>query len=267
MVSFRNSQLQAIVVGLVVADALSQGQLPWPSERFSQPALASMGPAAGAIADDRWSQRLSAQFQQGIAADRPPGLTAPGEDLPDAALPSLLTQLPPLLRQLDSPLPPADLATATLQGGLRACLRRDAVTLVRLQQRCHPSAAALAPPLATGMSRAIAAVLAARGDFQLAIGLSLYEAPAIVGLPVLTGILSAGWGDLLSVPSRYRHRLHQPDPGLQAWLSRRWQLTDDTMLAAWATDIWRDWLGLDRRATARLPMAVMPLAASSPPAS
>lgn len=29
MVSFRNSQFQAILVGMVMADAISQGQLPW----------------------------------------------------------------------------------------------------------------------------------------------------------------------------------------------------------------------------------------------
>lgn len=273
MVSFRNSQLQAIVIGLVVADALSQGQLPWPSGRSSQPSSASRGQAAGAIADDRWSQRLSHQFQPG--SDAQPSPATGTSSLPLAplalaaapALPALLAQLPWLLGQLEAPLPTADLATTTLRDGLNACLQRDATALIQLQRRCEVSTAALSPAIAASLSRAIAVVLAAGGDFQLAVGQSLHETPAIVGLPVLTGILSAGWGDLLSLPCGYRQALNQPDPSLQAWLQRRWQITNGAALSAWATDIWRSWLGLDRRATAPLPMAVIPLAGSSLPAS
>lgn len=270
MVSFRQSQLRAILLGLVIADALSQGQLAWPFEGEQSLTKLPQRPSAGAIADDRWCQEIARQCQtepatpQGIPA--PP--TPPDEFVAETAgLTPMLIQLPWILAQLDTPLPLADAVSTAWHTCLSACLQRDERSLRALQHHFDGGTAGLPPVIQDGLSRAIATVLTAEGDFQLAIGQSLYESPAIVGLPVLTGILSAGWGDLPSLPSRYRHWLGQPSAKLQSWLRQRWQMSNGTTLDGWATALWRCWLGMETGARQSLPIAVMPIAADRLPPS
>jgi hypothetical protein len=58
MVSFRNSQFQAILVGMVIADAVSQGQLPWGTRGAAALPLGS----GSAMAQADWCQAIAAAF-------------------------------------------------------------------------------------------------------------------------------------------------------------------------------------------------------------
>lgn len=267
MVSFRNSQFQAILLGMVIADAISHGQLP---QRWSE---ASKAVAPSRLIDDRGCQAIATQLQQLASAQwilssqHPIALTEQTAIDDDAAvLARLLAVLPQLLWQLDrsptvSALPTAadtvgELSVTTaLSACLHDCLRQDISALAALQHRLSNASQTAAHAL----HQALTMVLTARGDFQLAVGQSLYWPTAIEGLPVLAGILSAGWGDLLSVPCRYQLWLQQPSPALQAWLQHRWHICDSTQLCTWATGLWQHWAGMSPVSQPpRLPVVVLP---------
>jgi len=270
MVSFRNSQLQAILTGMVVADALGQGQLPWGLSLTDAAGSRTVPQPVMAVKDDRWCRAIAAQLQV-LTADAPPALSpvplAPATPESNPAQPQtladLLTHLPSLLKQLDTlrspPTVTADAPIAALHASLHACLAQDEPALRALQARLADGADRPWANVAQPLNSAIAGVLAAQGDFQLAVGHSRYWSPAIVGLPALTGILSAGWGDLSSVPSRYRHWLSQPDRTLQRWLQQRWQIASGSQLDLWAVSLWHGWLGREPGAQHSPAAAVLPI--------
>ncbi|NEQ45262.1 MAG: hypothetical protein F6K00_17550 [Leptolyngbya sp. SIOISBB] len=275
MVSFRNSQLQAIVFGLVIADAVSQGQLPGvPVGKLAMPLIPGRWSPA-AIAEDCCSQAIATQFNQLSHSDTMAAHSAlRGDDgreaiaAAPATVADILVDLPRCLEQLDLSLPPpapgADPARAITTGilaafddCLQACLRQDATALRTLQHQLSP--APPAPLSQTGLYQAIECVLAAQGDFQLAVGQSLQSLTTLVGAPILVGMLSASWGDLPSLPSCYRHWLYEPSPELQLWLQRRWQIASGSALNIWAESLWQRWSGRYRLAPGRSQrIAVLP---------
>lgn len=257
MVSFRNSQLRAMVFGLVIADAVTQGQLPWALPGQPTGPLAAEHWSPLAIADDGWSHAIAAQFNQ--LAHAGPMAAMPRAEHHSAAMASdpatvndLLIHLPQCLAQFERFRIPLVAGTAPASLGatqistvfcdcLQACLRQDATALHNLHRQL-PSVPP-APLSHTGLAQAMESVLAAHGDFQLAVGQSLQLSTTTVGVPVLVGMLSASWGDLPSLPSRYRHWLQQPSSELRLWLQQRWQITSEADLNIWAESLWQQWSG------------------------
>ncbi|RZM77171.1 hypothetical protein [Leptolyngbya iicbica] len=264
MVSFRNSQFQAILVGMVMADAISQGQLPW----------GTVGEGAGAAAQ-RWSEGAIAQADwcHAIAATLTRSTPSPISEAgaigaePETVV-DLLADLPRLLSMLDRP--PSrtacgDASQTTLSAlfydCLQASLRQDVVALGALRQQISPDSlgAKPSPPMAA-LRGALELLLTAQGDFQLAVGQGLQSPTAPSGSVLLTAILSAGWGDLPSLPIRHRHWLQQPSPFLQNWLQQRWQIATATQLALWAETLWQRWSGQYGERSVRSPLvAIQPL--------
>ena len=277
MVSFRNSQFQAIIWGLVIADTLSHGQSPWALLGPTVACPSSIDKSVGAITDDRWSHAIATQCtllsetNQSFSPQSWPVLddgTEPTSTVP-ASVPNLLVTLPRLLAQLDQCLVPpvggavtegveASIVTA-FRKVLKVCLRQDKVALRDLQQPLQPAPPETLLPSQTALCQAIEVVLAAQGDFQLVVGQSLQSSATALGVPVLAGVLSASWGDLPSLPTHYRHWLYQPPPDLQVWLQRRWQITTGTELDAWSASLWRHWTGCPLGPVGRsLTVAVVP---------
>ncbi|WP_204139085.1 hypothetical protein [Halomicronema sp. CCY15110] len=250
MVSFRNSQFQAILVGMVIADAVSQGQLPWGTR-----GAAARPPRAGAaiaIVQDDWCHAIAAaltapltsQMSEAAIATEPPTIAALLTDLPQRL--STLDQrpLPAALGDENPPLPQVTIS-AIFDACLQASLQQDAATLYALGQQLSPAPSGAQPQSspAAGLSTALEALLTAQGDFQLAVGQSLQLSTPPPGSVILTAILSASWGDLPSIPMRYRHWLQQPSPPRQGWLQQRWHCSTGNQLALWSETLWQRWSG------------------------
>ena len=107
MVSFRNSQFQAILVGMVIADAVSQGQLPWyPCFQTTTGALEAC--SAGGIANDGWCHAIAAALNPSLSHQVPltvaplPACDQIEEITADlSTVNALLAHLPQLLCHLD----------------------------------------------------------------------------------------------------------------------------------------------------------------------
>jgi len=260
MVSFRNSQFQAILVGMVIADAVGQGQLPWGTRGAAALPLRS----ESAIDQADWCQAIAAALT--APANRMSEVSAIAAEPPTLA--ALLTDLPQLLRTLDQLSPPitaGNAPQATISAIFHACLqaslRQDAATLYALGQQLvtAPSGTQQSSP-AIALRAALEALLTAQGDFQLAVGQSLQASTPAPGNVILTAILSAAWGDLSSLPLRYRHWLQHPSPPLASWLQRRWQLSTGSQLATWSEILWQRWSGQYSGHPERSPLgAIQPL--------
>ena len=271
MVSFRNSQFQAILVGMVMTDAVSHGQLPWGTSGTATAMVARPYPAH-TIAQADWCHAIVAALTAPSPHLRQSGATA----AEPATVADLLADLPRWLSTLDQPLPEAALADVTAPPTpatistifyecLQASLRQDATTLHAVRQALAAAPSGGPPPaLATGLHTALEALLTAQGDFQLAVGQHLSATTPDPGSLLLTAILSASWGDLPSVPTHYRHCLQHPSPPLQAWLQQRWHLSTGTQLALWAETLWQRWSGQYAAAPERSRLvAIQPLALTS----
>lgn len=279
MVSFRNSQFRAIVISLVITDAVSQGRLPW--ELNTATAIHCPGKASAAVdlADDRWCQAIAMQLQSCDSINGSVTLQPQPGSIPSEAIASpvdLLIRLPQLLSQLDLPSdsmygpaggPASAIAPRVMTAFhdcLQACLNQDLSALAFCHERFIQLPESGQAKGIAALAQAIELVLAASGDMQLAVGQSLYWPTAIAGLPLLTGILSAAWGGLGSVPCRHRLWLEQPTDDLQAWLQQRWHIPQATTLSAWALTLWQRWAGQALATTSLpLPAVVMPLSIHS----
>ena len=262
MVSFRNSQFQAIFIGLVIADAVSQGQMPWERSPWAiSPAVGSdSSPWPGGIESDRWCHHIVNQLQSccletpqsfALGLPLPDG---PQQSRPTGEVASLLATSPMRLLKLDhlhhrsaasppSSLSPSDDALQMFDQSLVAALNQDAPALAALIHTMTDMAVAELSPLTQTLLQSWQQVLAAQGNFELAVGQSLYTAPPSVGLPVLTGILSAAWGGENSLPIAQRQLLETPNQSLRIWLSHRWQLTAAAHLKKLTQALWRQWSG------------------------
>ncbi|MEM6433546.1 MAG: hypothetical protein AAF773_06785, partial [Cyanobacteria bacterium P01_D01_bin.115] len=260
MVSFRNSQFQAILMGLVIADAVSHGQMPWGRSRAELPSVQpGVTPWPGHVASDRWCHQIVTQLQSDYAEHPQPGAPALTEPRPSELsepleVASLLATLPTRLWQLEQrhhpdalnqPSPSAlrNAVLAVFDHSLVAALNHDVLALTALIRTVRNTAEAELDPLSQTLVIGWQQVLATPGNFELAVGQSLYTASPALGLPVLTGVLSAAWGGENSLPIGLRQLLATPPPSLRGWLWQRWQITDATNLCALAQGLWQQWSG------------------------
>ena len=241
MVSFRHDQFQAMLLGLVIADAVSHGQLP-PSFDRRLPGVTPAAPRAWrtALPSDRWCHQLGADLQTlGKGGDRP----RDGECAQPTTPADLLAQLPQVWLIADGDRAAVEALPESLgaawQVSLWAALNQDQDLMTAL----HPVLAHRPVPLAQTLGLALEQVSQAAGNFDLAVGQSLYSAPHHQGLPLLTGVLSAAWVGVAGLPLSDCQRLKQPDASLQAWLQQRWQITSTTTVMTWAQGLWQRWLG------------------------
>ena len=281
MVSFRNSQFQAILVGMMIADAVSQGQLPW--HTCTQATTAALEDAsAGRMANDDWCHAIAAALDP--SSSHQVSLTAAPLQSCDwteeftsdlSTTNALLAHLPQVLSHLDRY--PPQLATqqypattdpvaitVIFYACLQASFRQDTATLSAWRQQLQLESTTAQQSSHVELSVAIEALLAAHGDYQLAVGQCLQLSATAPGSVILTAILSASWGDLPSVPMRYRHWLQQPPPALQEWLQRRWHIATSDCLMRWAETLWQQWSGQHPTALVRSPLVpIQPLSPSA----
>ena len=247
-------------MGLVIADAVSHGQMPWGRSRAELPSVQpGLTRWPGHVESDRWCHHIVTQLQSGHA-EQPqsgaPELTGPRS--PQLSEPlgvtSLLATLPMRLWQLDQRHPPDALSqpsSSTLREtvltvfdhSLVAALNHDVLALTALIRTVRDTTGAELDPLSQTLIIGWQHVLTAPGDFELAVGQSLYTASPAVGLPVLTGILSAAWGGENSLPIALRQLLATPPPRLRGWLLQRWQIADAANLHTLAQGLWQRWSG------------------------
>ncbi|MGF1459867.1 MAG: hypothetical protein ACFBSG_12675 [Leptolyngbyaceae cyanobacterium] len=258
MVSFRNDQFQAVLTGMVLADAISHGQLPWTLVATASPLAELDQPpfplSALAVTADHWCHTIAAQLstRAGNMA-----LSAWASYLTEDVLLTLLSQLPQHLLNLDQmhafpgtasdmAQPPAiaEAIEVRWQRCLLAAMHHDRT---QLEQISLALAAVGRDWTAAeqGLLTAIDHVTLAHGDFQLALGQSLQAQTAPIGTPIVTGILSAAWGGMASLPGAYQQSLIAPEPALCAWLQERWHLTDRCTLQHWSQGLWLRWLGAE----------------------
>ena len=269
MVSFRNSQFQAILMGLVIADAVSHGQMPWGRSRAELPSVQpGLTRWSGPVESVRWCHRIVTQLQSGHAEHPQPGAPELTEPLGVA---SLLATLPTRLWQLDQrpqpealsqPSPSAlrDAVLVVFDHSLVAALNHDVLALTALIRTVRDAAEAELDPLSQTLVIGWQHVLATPGNFELAVGQSLYTASPAVGLPVLTGVLSAAWGGENRLPIALRQLLATPPPSLRDWLWQRWQITDAASLRTLAQGLWQQWSGSHVTAGSEPPtIAVQPV--------
>lgn len=261
----RLNQLRAILLGIVIADALAQRELFWLT------GLSSPQAAEWAISADRSSHRLKDEGGDGVgndwrhrtvrllaadAAEREPSACDGGKSMsPDGfPAPSILTMLPAFLASLElseaafcswldhhraEGVAPSILAVCQ---GARALL---AANLDQAYQAWHQCEQTQSPTLPGGshLSLAFRRVFAAQGNFELTIGQSLNQGQLAPSLLIPSGLLSACWRGLPGIPLRWHQALVNPSPELQAWLRRSWRLEDVGLLEIWATNLWHRWLG------------------------
>ncbi len=253
MVSFRRDQLRAILLGVMLADAVTQGQVPLTA--IAQP-LALSGfkgcPLPGNIPGDRWCHFITqgmAQFPRSPLAvpPSPPfrpllkGELEPGEEangmapllatlpfglpwLADSNFALLWAGIPALAHQVDRLMP--------VYGALAACLRGDQAALREI-------AATTATP---ELSAAIAPVLRAKGDFYLTLGLST-QPGQMAGVPLLSGLFSGAWVGSQGLPAAWLAVLSTPESPGQHWLQARWQIPDLSRVETWTSHLWNQWIG------------------------
>lgn len=264
MVSFRNNQFQAVLVGMIIADAVSCGQLPWPLNDRGGPVQGdrfSDVPAGVALTSDRWCHHLVQQFEQIAKGD----LVAIRNQSHPKTVSTLTTtaQLEALLMGLPAVLIHSDLGAAAcgktvamtqidddsqrfgieFYQCLLAGLNNDRAAIMDLRDRLNCRAISASERLTHVVSTAVEQVVQAEGDFCLAVGQSLYTAPPLPGLPVFTGILSAGWVGIRGLPISAFQALQMPEGFLQQWLRRRWPGATAPEITAWANGLWRQWSG------------------------
>lgn len=253
-----------MLYGMVMADAITHGQLPVPRPGYSvgESAISGSFPSAAAIQEDDWCRAITHRLRS-LPDAHPlhPSTTSPQEIVSSpqgAILSSLrarLANLPDLLLQMDQPgqISPYDqfsrgeeLLSDPWQQSLFAVCQQATSSLLYLQRTitlrrnepgfCGPGDC---------LSIAIDCVLSARGDFVIAVGQGLHRYPDQVGLPVVTGILSAGWGGYQSLPLSLKHALRAPTPTLENWLRSRWHITGDQDIEDWGRSLWLNWSGCD----------------------
>jgi len=276
MVSFRNQQFQAILWGVIIADALSHRRLAWSSgSLIKEDTGTALGgsdePFAEAVMSDRWCHQIADQLNH---ADNLPNLTTETlQQIANADSPAmLLAVLPSVLVELDQL---KSLLNVTSGNGssiaahavsiafyqyMGAVLNDDLATADHLRQQVKAIAQTDDTPFVQTIALAFDQVSLAQGDYALSLGQSLEVTAPMAGLPLLTGILSACQGGMLGIPVTHRLAIQAPDAPLRTWLQTRWQLTAESSLRQWTQGLWQRWLGCDVTAPSRgLSMAVKPV--------
>lgn len=260
MVSLRNQQLQAILWGVIIADALSHGQLSPVEASFLPPAANDEAKGSeraadrvSAIASNAWCQQLIADLgnPQPWPARHP--LTSPLP--PTTNVGELLAMMPSALLTLETKqVSSSDIstiqnddraATRLFYHAILASFRHDFLTLRALHDQAIAIAQISAHPLLHTLVWAFNYTLNVHGDYTLAVGQSRQMTVPLAGLPLLTGTLSASWVGLAGIPWRYRQAIAAPSAGLQAWLTARWQLSPPMTIAQLVHPCWQRWIGQD----------------------
>jgi hypothetical protein len=260
MVSFRRDQFRALLVAIVVADAVSQGYLPWqPGPLPTEGSSPIQGPWPGALGSDRgchllagFLNRLLHQPIGALTVPRQPAMTAQLSSL--STVTAMLATLPMLLPWLDTP--------KALSHGYRAAnLPADSRALIAFYQclaaflnqppLTRPDLEGILPSLPTTGEKGVfalaaATVLSSAGDFELTLGQSLHAPVSSPGLPIVSSLLCAAWGGWQAIPVDRYQVLRSPAPPLRRWLENRWQLTSLKRVDDWAGVLWQQWLGCYR---------------------
>jgi hypothetical protein len=257
LVSFRNNRFRALLLGLIVADAASQGLF---SEETLEPRLVVRSasgwgafPCRGGLASDHWCHQIAADLGPSPAVsptDREVITRIESAQSPE----DLLAVLPTAVLAIESlggtgsrlPLKGASAGGSVglaFYQGLIALLNDDVATVDRIRDQIRAIATML--PLAQTVALAFDQGHLANWDFPLSLGHSLHTKPAIAGLPVLTGLLAAGKVGMVGLPVALCQRLLTANPVAQAWLQQRWQLSSIAALDSWVQQWWQQWLGHD----------------------
>jgi len=255
MLASRRDRLQAILLGLIMADAVDHRQLAWPLPLATPQNIANAAPETSltpAISTDACrclSQILS------LGVEHPSGpVPAPPAPADLSLVEALMVGLPWLLPISDR-LTGTDVATIpglqSAEPAEQAEILRMSQAFARLMEADWAGAIALFPhqPGDSAMSAvtvfapAWEAVELARGDFLLAVGQGLHTASPMAGLPLVCALLSAAWGGYRGLPSRVVQQLMTPSPALQDWLTDRWQIANAQCVEAWAHWLWQRWMG------------------------
>lgn len=269
MIPLRRSQFQAILLGVVIADAWEQQCLPVSPKLHLPPAKSALGieGPVGAIGG-RWPLRTTTQLQAWIG--RPPqrdtGAAAIDWNDLKAAAPqgealSVLFWLSEFLMLLSES--ERSLVTGQsdefrgskpwvwsfYQGALRL-LKAGALPAHSFSVEPMRAILGQAPALGieSGMRRIFEQVLMAQGDFYLALQQN-WPTKALPGAPVLGGLLSACWLGYRGIPHQWHQRLISPTPELRDWLQARWQIYDYQMIDTFAEALWQRWRGAYRLPT------------------
>lgn len=253
MVSFRNTQFQAILTGIVIADAVSHGRLCQQVSTgfgYCHKAVSSTTRLDGGIASDRWCHHTVNQLKSSstlaLTAISPQREARPSLPLSKNPIESALFKLPSFLEQLDQapivlPNTDATCPESLLYSAMAALLDQD----IQMTQQIYRGLIARSTSEAFSRALAIAldSVFQANGDFSLSVGQSLHVDLPMPGLPILTALLSTSWTGSLSLPLPAQWALDAPPPLLQAWLTERWSLSTTRQLETWAATLWRKWAG------------------------
>jgi hypothetical protein len=267
MVSFRDHQFRAVLLGLIMADAVSGGQLP----RMYQPwhcELEPPKPFEGAIDHPFWCHQMVAKLRHPSQIETINAIAL--EQLYTAdTIESLLSLLPEVLLSFDRGsnglddchlvwYRQTDSAAMLFYQSLIANFNEDFMTIQGLRDRSRAIAESTQQPLAQAISLALEQSCLVRGDFHLSVGQSVFSALPISGLPLLAGTLSASIVGLSGLPLSYHQALAAPPAPLQEWLYQRWQMTTTTDITQWAQGLWQRWLGCDRAVSQGSGVAVRP---------
>lgn len=274
MVSFRNQQFQAILWGLIIADALSHKRLTWSSGGLVKGDIAHRErneSVVGTVMSDRWCHQIVTQLN---SVNHLPSLaTETLQHIANADSPAtLLAVLPSVLVDLDQvkgllnvtsghlPAIAAHSAGIAFYQYMGAVLNDDLAIADHLRQQVKEIAQTDDTPLVQTISLAFDQVSLAHGDYALSVGQSLEATAPMAGLPLLTGILSACQVGMPGIPLTHRLAIEAPDAPLKTWLRTRWQLTAKSSLRQWTQGLWQRWLGCDVTApSGGLSMAVKPI--------
>lgn len=268
MVSFRNNQFRALLWGLLVADAASHGQF-----AVRGAILRTQPQQGGALESDRWCHQIAEQLSHPAVLARS-AVDVAARVAAASSLAELLALLPQALLAIEA-LETGWVRTATVVSlddssvgmlfyqALMALWNDDLPRLIAIHDRVNAIAQTTNLPLAQMLSLALQQVFLANWDFNLVLSQSLQTQSPLEGLPVLTGILSAGKVGMAGLPVAKCQALGVPEAVTQAWLQQRWSLTTAWGLESWTQTWWQQWLG----SHSAPPLSVVGVAVCPAPAS
>ncbi len=270
MFSLRRDQFRAILLSILIADALSHRQLPWsltPFSRWQTYRKGTVASAPVAVASDHWCQQITTvlrhltedhsqpfrlEFQPfRMATDQ----TTATEGI-DAILLAFSQWLPSLAcinaavfsERMEATLPNAiepnsRTAMEAFYQAAAALLAGDTSVVAAIGSEGIHAAPAPESSLELTVVQSCKQVCLANGDFTLTIAQSLRSSPPLSGLPIFSGVLSACWLGTPGIPTRWSHPLLTPPHPLQRWLQRRWHIEDAIALYQWGARLNDLWLG------------------------
>lgn len=254
MVSFRNTQFQAILNGVVIADAVSHGQLSQYVSTgfgFCQDTVSNTANMRMAITSDRWCHHIAAQLSSSSEIEKSPcsvPAVTPAPMLPANPIESALLRLPDIWMELEQTLmqlpSEEDMSPRSmLYLTMTALLNQNFPMALRVRRSSQSHKTSAADTFSEAFAIAFDLVFFAEGDFCLSVARSLHADAPLPGIPVLTGLLSACWVGLTGLPLSGQLALTAPTPSLKEWLCDRWCFTDANPLNLWAMELWRQWAG------------------------